>query len=338
MTFKEYVDSLPKEAKKWIFEHCYDWTDENSPDYYQHNTVDDHVFDRCNKYERTSVAVQAILLKRNDEYVVNLDMTEEERFDYVYNLIINKAESSSAMGLIKLLPLQYYRKYANFRAIEENLGYDINRLLLSTEDFSNIQWKKLTTSSYIPYKLCAGTLQMLPYDIARALAKDDYTRVDFRDLPINCDLFDDLFFCEDGWSDSDKERIIRYTYESYFGSKEKATSVIADFMKRIVAVDKKYLRYIYDIINRNDLTLAGYLYHEVKPADELATCKKKYKYRYSEEYRRLFWIVRCCLSSDMSKRSIGIIGGAAAIIKMYGKDFDTIFDMLYPEYAQASNN
>ena len=38
----------------------------------------------------------------------------------------------------------------------------------------------------------------------------------------------------------------------------------------------------------------------------------------------------------MGKAMAGVIGDAACILKMYGYDFNQIFDCLYPQYANTA--
>lgn len=340
MTLREYLDGLPEDSIKWIKEHC-KFIDVESKDGYRHmEPVSDIIEQRLadNSYNRNiseeEVIINTLLLRdKNGNYVYNdSNMSTDDRNELVYKIIYDRHGSNSLdyrvtyylpLGYIRLMAKEEIHRYQADAEPENRDKLRLKHLLLFTDDFSNIDWSKLTTENWI--NVDKGILGILPKDVIKQYLLQQPRAIKVNEIPMNCDVFDELFFGEDGWTEDQKREVLREFDDSPSG--------VANFMERIVAVDKKYLRYIYKLITRNGRTLSNELYCLQKPADEQTKCAKKYKYRYSDEYRKLFWIARCCYLGYTNKTAVSKMKDAGSLLKLYGYNFDNIFDMLYPEYA-----
>lgn len=342
LTFRQYLDNLSDEAKTWLQNHCC-FVDLESEDGYKHR--DYSKFDQKGYLEMyNSIAgdqlaeiITGVLLAKDDngKYVNRKDLSEKERFDYLYNILekYHAGRSLKSAKQLYALPLEYVRrafehqgKYYHGYNEDRPDALDFETLMLFTDDFSRIDWNALSIHSmdYVEN----ATIEVLPKEKVKEILKAHPTRLWRNKLPIDCEVFDELFFGENGWDDSQKLDIIDNIYH-------KNAEDFEDFMKRIVAVDKHYLRYV-KIFFKGNKKLASELYRLKMPEDERATYRHpgKHKYRYSDEYRKLFWVARCCAKGEMTGACVDKIGNVATIMKYYGTDFDKIFDMMYPELSE----
>lgn len=346
MTLREYLDSLPEVSQKWLEANC-KFIDVNSKDGYKHkepmlDVIQKRLAD-SNYHREISEedVIFSMLLSRNSkgEYVYSNgnDLSTDERNELIYSLLYNKHGSNMLdysetyylpLGYIRLAAKKAIQRYQEDESEENKDKLELNDLLLFTDDFSNIDWSKLRLNSWMT--VTTGLLGILPKDIAKKYLLCRPTALDINHIPMDCDVFDELFFGEDGWSERQKHDVI--------GKIEHSEQGVANFMQRIVAVEKKYLREIYDLIcysyNQNvNKSFSNSLYCLKKPTEELNNCPKKYQYRYSDEYRKLFWIARCCYLGYTNRTAVSKMKDAGSLLKLYGYNFNNIFDILYPEYA-----
>lgn len=346
MTLREYIDSLPEKSQQWLKDNC-KFIDFESKDGYRHyepqaDIIETRLADQSynRKISESEIVVNMLLLRDDKgEYVYGNSntMSTDERNETVYRIVYDRHGSEMLnyretyylpLGYVRLAAKEKIKRYQEDQDESNKNKLRLVDLLLFTDDFSNIDWNTLYMDSY--YEMNEALLAIFPKEIAKKylLERPDALAVD--NIPMNCDVFDELFFGEDGWTEDQKKVILRKFTDT--------TNSVANFMERIVAVDKKYLRYIYQIICRTrdsngPKSFSNQLYCLQKPVDELANCKKKLKYRYSDEYRKLFWIVRCCYLGYTNRTAVSKMKDAGSILKLYGYNFDEIFNMLYPEYA-----
>jgi len=341
MTLREYIDSLSEKAQEWLRDNC-KFIDTESKDGYRHyepqvDIIEQRLADQSynRKITESEIIINMLLLrdsKGNYVYGDTNTMSTDERNETVYKIIYDRSGSDMLnhhevyylpLGYVRLAAKEKIKHYQEDQEGDNKNKLRLTDLLLFTDDFSNIDWNNLNMEYY--YTIDETLLEILPKEVAKQylLERPDALQIDR--IPMNCDVFDELFFGENGWNEDQKKTVMR--------NFDNSTQGVANFMERIVAVDKKYLRYIYKIITRNGKTLSNELYCLQKPADEQATCKKKLKYRYSDEYRKLFWIARCCYLGYTNKTAVSKMKDAGSLLKLYGYNFDEIFNMLYPEYA-----
>lgn len=342
-TFKQWFNSLSEETQKYLKEQC-NWIDSESADGYRHSDItkdclEDSVNTLTARIERDEwrrdndldSALLYLIKAHKDE------LTEDEHDKLMYGLIDgNHHLANECIGYEDLrtaAKLSYKKKCSyNLRAgRDRKVYYELSDLLLITEDFDNIDWSLVNKDDLT---MNGPIMEILGHDEVIAIAKENPARLNLRyrreRSGVNNPVFDELFFCENGWTKEQKSRIIQdYGYNE---------DDVRDFMERIVAVDESYLRFIGTFFISNNPALGMHLYKEKKSADELNALPAGHKiedeYRYPKEYRKLFQIAACCARENVGKAMAGTLGTASGILKMYGYNFNMIFDCLYPQYAE----
>lgn len=335
-TFKQWMDSLPDHARDYIFRLSKAF-DKESPTYYA-----------CDRGKVKPEIMFALIKQKAEEqhsyYRRRIEI--DEAYSIIVGFLLDKLEGknnilsgidnevlektihtfisySNSAAYINYLPLKFQRQQIHARALERSdTSLTLEELLLLTEDFDDIPWHQLDMEKY--YNIDNEWYSILPTSVLVKMAKAKPSSIDVNTIDMNNEVFDTLFFLEDGWDTSEKRVAIRKFTHSVKG--------VENFMERVVAVDKSYLRYLPLVLNHAGL--ARTLYSLKKPSDEITEeMGIQDSFRYSREYRRLFMIVRCCNEKHMSKEFARKIGDASALVKLYDYDYNMIFEALYPEYA-----
>lgn len=240
-------------------------------------------------------------------------------FDYLLNAYYDVSH------IRELLPRDVYLKYLDVRHKGRTEGeYVLDKLFITTKDFDNIDWSNLCPFEYYCNEKLFG---IMGRENAKTWLKENPAAFDINsNSPLINEIFDELFFGEDGWDEYDRDIIVR----KYWGS-------INDFNKlleRIICVDKKYYKYIYQFVERQT-AVATKIYTEKKPEEELTGNEATEQlYRYSKEIRKLAQIAACCVRKNISKTMTGTLADVAGLMKIYNYDFDTIFACMYPETVE----
>lgn len=335
-TFKQWMDSLPEPGRNYVFELSKSF-DRESPTYYacdRKKVQPEIMFPLIKEKEKArgsfyhrrieideaySIIVGFLLDKLSGKNNVLPDIDDKVVKETIQTIISYQDNAD----YIHYLPLDIQRQTIRSTMLNsEDSRLSLRDLILLTEDFDDIPWHMLDIESY--YYIEQEWYSILPTSILMKMAKARPASIDVNKMDMNNEMFDTLFFLEDGWSPHDKKVVMRR-----FPS---TTDGVANFMERIVAVDKSYLRYLPTVLK--DAGLARALYSLKKPSEEITEgMGVQDSFRYSREYRRLFMIVRCCNEKHMSKEFARKIGDASALVKLYDYDYNTIFEALYPEYA-----
>lgn len=335
-TFKQWMDSLPEHAREYIFRLSKAF-DKESPTYYacdrskvqpeimfpliKQKAEEQHSYyrKRIEVDEAYSIIIGFLLDKLEGKNNVLPDIDAETIEKTIHTFISYNNNAT----YINYLPLKFQRQQIYSQMFERgDNSLRLEELLLLTEDFDNIPWHQLDMEKY--YSIDNEWYSIFPTSVLVKIAKASPGAIDVNTIDMNNEVFDTLFFLEDGWDISEKRVAIRKFSHS--------TNGVANFMERIVAVDKSYLRYLPQVLNHAGL--ARTLYSLKKPSDEITEeMGIQDSFRYSREYRRLFMIVRCCNEKHMSKEFARKIGDASALVKLYDYDYNMIFEALYPEYA-----
>jgi len=333
-TFKKWFEARNEETQQYLLKKCL-WIDVNSPDKYRHPKNAEEI--------KNSVVTYASTRLINDDYVDSdklhqllavylqndKDMKAKDPEAYYNTLVVlwknAQEEIELAVDAMDLREI-YKRKHVLKRRWPDK--YRLSEILLVTEDFDNIDWSDLDET----IQLDTISMDIFGHEkiIEAAKANPDMVRIER--TAMKNDLFDELFFCENGWTKSQKEHILRNWSTSLDG--------VRDFMERVVAVDESYLRYIGTYFIYQEPALAAHLYKEKKPITELnalpAGHSQTEEFRYPKHYRKLFHIAACCARKNVGKALAGTIGDVACTLKMYGYDFNQVFDCMYPEFAETA--
>ena len=340
-TLKQWYTELSDPAKKWIKKNCSAWFDENESDCYRkiHKQTPDE-------------AIESILLNMPDRCSY-FGSDDRER---VIDMALRALYSCGASNVDKLLDKMkkvyneylpenfhiYYDKSKQEEIFKElhgrNTYYDdtetkfyLSDYLYSIKDFSNIE---------IDFSKIRLQSQDSEPVVEEIIGRENFKHIINENL-LNFvenirrrepnQMFDELFFCENGWNDEQKRKVLRHRY-----CKNDDLTMIEDFFERIVSVDHSYLRFIYNIISSNT-SLAMKIYNQKKPEFELKGNETiPQLYRYPKEIRKLVRIAHVCALENVSKVNAGYFKEIAPLIKIYGYNFNDIYNALYPEDAECT--
>jgi len=348
-TFKQWFNSLSKETQEYLRDNCR-WIDTTSKDYYRHPKLDESALTAYPKHVEDELTTNTYFHNNNDRdlYITMFlkhkdDLPHDDYIKALVGLIDSDKDISTKVDALDLR--EVYKLRGKYKETYERTSqswshspkpnykykYSLSHFLLVTEDFNNIDWSVLDKDSL---SLNAQVVEILGHDEVKKIAKENPQRMTERIArgDLNNPVFDELFFCKDGWTKKQKQDIInnyRYTEDD-----------VKTFMAKIVAVDESYLRYVGTYFIENYPALGMHLYKMRKSDEEIAALPEKHRieeeYQYPKEYRKLFQIAACCARGNVGKAMAGTIGDAACILKMYGYNFNQIFDCLYPQYAETT--
>lgn len=316
-TFKQWVDGLGEAARDYIKKRCSDWADFTTEDYYRKIDPNDTEFLRklikeaygYNKADKLLLATSMLLLQK-------ADAESEQMFK---TLLVNNSDYDNT--LCAVIGRDAYREWYKNK-YGQRLNKSLDYILLMTDDFDNIDFSEYDNGNLTAdpeYFDIFGEEYMLNF------LKENPRLFKPTQLAIDDERFDKLFFGENGWTEAQKKQVIgNYTGDVW---------QMDDFLERIVAVDKSYLKYVYNIIYR-DAAAAAKLYTAKKDNYDVNTTTVQQRFRYSKELRKLFMIAGCCARESLPKTKAGTIGDISALVKLYNFDFNSIFDCLYPELME----
>lgn len=326
-TFKEWYDSLSERSQRYLNSYCYIWLDPDSQDGYRHKTINveqvksDLAAGIVTGYQANIASTIYYLMSELNK--VNKEAVSDE----LLKLYEKEQADEYSVELFKCLPVERRKEIKRAeRSVYAEL--DLRDLLFITEDYDNIDWSKLKVGrsdfNLEIYSEIMGKEQALQYIIKHPDTLDKNQLINSENK--NDELFDRLFFGENGWDEAQRLSFIK-SYPPHY-------KAVEDFMARIVAVDESYLRYIKCFI-KQDPAIASYLYNQKKGEDEINdSMSVAERYRYPKDYRKLFQICACCERKNVGKAMTGLLMETASLMKIYSFDFDTIFDCLYPQYIK----
>lgn len=344
-TLKQYFDSLSPEAQNWIEKECCDWFDKNEPDYYKkakatdsNKVFEDYMASFPEQVSYYSSLNRQDLVRLALDSMVNNPAISQSTIDQFVVTLVNKFASDCNRDIHMYVSDKYREEVFKVRHNESYYSSDsvklsIENYLYTVKDYDNIElnWLQLYDNNDLSKTIMLDILGRKNYlDI---ISKDSTGFVE--QLPLNKmnDIFDELFFCSDKWDKTEKKRLlkIRYVKGLSKGCTHSNLCLVEDFMQRIVAVDHKYLRYLYNIIEELP-SLANEIYDQKKPDVELTGNESiPQTYRYSKDIRKLAKIAHACARKSVSKANSAFLKEISPLLRIYGYNFNDIYDALYPE-------
>ena len=325
-TFKEWFDELSPKTQDYVKNLCYRESlyNFNSKDYFAHINLDDEKIANflidTGYYSQGPKKASMVLARMLKEKGVELPKT--------FKVIEEKYLDGESDDLYCLLPKDEIIGILKKKA-EIHAGLNLPEWLFIQEDLDNPDFSTLSLRSINADKVeCVREIVKTPENV-RALYKKNpqYINIDEVDDRTQ-DIFDDLFFGEDGWTEEQKLTMI--------GKVSAVTSSVEKFMRNVVAVDMSYLQYI-DLIVSKRPALATELYNEKKPESELEeNFSIAQSYRYPVFFRKFFTIVGCCIRKTLPKTKAGSIGDNSALLRFYNFDIKQIFAALFSDMCDLS--
>lgn len=348
-TLKEWFDGLNEDCQNLIKMNT-NWIDTNEPDYYKNSIKDSNLdfikrYLKLNRYSTSDQNELFTLYFLNEYKKTHTEEDFEEIAKVIYHRNVEFESDSDYMYCS--LPKDYYLLFKDnkprmkemFKITHFNRQKRLTLFdqLFLVDDFDNI--KIDTDISIFPDSIDDKYIEIFGEDIITELCKKNENKVNIsRNKPSK--VFDKLFFCKDGWNESQKHNVIKANYlrnykKSYVDSDDLST--FEDFMKRIVSVDKSYLKYMYDIIEKMP-PLGNKIYELKKNETDEESSTSTSAFRYSKDIRKLAKIANICARQSISKVNASFLKEIAPLIKLYGYNFTAIFNMLYPEYSNENNS
>lgn len=346
MTFKEWYNQLSEESQNWIKSQNPWWFDKDSPDLYVHkgspklsqynmypatpqNVIQAYTgYGSSEKGMMRTLALMDRVSKKAPDLIKPEDLTEaidiygKENSPYCYTFIEDISQRKKLYGAMKLK-----RNQSNYRSYKLGL---LDTIFIQ-EDYSKFDFscmESFTRMMKDSFGLDGASkntlLEILPKDMVKNAAKELPRKYKVSHSVLNDDIFDELFFGENGWTAEQRKDVINANYGGYLDD-------ILDFLKRVVAVDHTYLRHVQVLINANT-AVAKELYSLRKPADELTGNESIQKqFRLSTEIRKLMHVAACCSRQRVGKAMRSNLGAVGPLVQMYKFDFNVIYDALYPD-------
>lgn len=342
-----YYNSLTDPTVKWDLQHlCRNFFDPDEPDGYKKSIMKKSREELLNKGSNYSYDRQFWTLAYAFTY-----MTYNEIKDMLYdkNNDLTRCFSNTLTGDAnqqKLLMLNSddYRDltykillddhYENERKTDEYMSGRLEYLLLYNKDFSEQGRQKMFDTLYARYQsgeACnAFNEKALCFELfgeknMKLIWKENAEYIRFTDnlFEKHIDLFDELFFCENGWNDTQKANFINnasYGMESF-----------KKFVKYILSVDMSYIKNLPSML-RHDTAMINALASELKPDDEITEgMTYPQKYRYPKKFRNLLKVLYICIKEKCYKTRANQLKEIASIAKLYSYDFSLVCEAMYPE-------
>ena len=343
----EFYNNCSKDLKDFILYHCKDYFDPNQPDGYRRpdcleaSTTDlfEKEFDEFgwDNEERTFLALTNLI--KDDHELVKSLLTKPHRF-LNRQKFINNSYSASLLHLTS----DELREYQNNLISTKEYYPEKKRLsptffFLLNKDFSKAamteafeQLMKLEENDDINIRNLYpldNLIELFGADNVKKYMKKDIFNIPFYKITAckeYSDLFDELFFCEDGWSENDKKSYVE-------NINIQSTKDFELFVKHILAVDMYYIKCLPEMFKYN-MPLVNQLSSLKKPDEELTDgMSYEQKYRFERQFRLLLKALYACYAKKESKSRTKDLKEIAPILKLYNKDFDVIAEAMYPEIA-----
>jgi hypothetical protein len=331
-TLKQWYDKLSESTQKYVVANCYEWFDLEQPDYYKkglqvnldlNNKFGSLIGEGFDTRDNISIALAKYLIIMRDNKIINSNTTGDLMLELARN---NKKVFAYLEREQKLEVLK--SEYQD--SLDNKRGVPLDKFLFMTEDFDHIDITKLhkgmsltpSVIEIVGYTKAKQRARDLPLTLSIEKYKDEN---DVGDV-FNNKMFDELFFDENGWDDTQKQYVINEWYKP-------TLSDVQDFMLRIVSVDFSYLRFIPQIIAQ-DSAIASKVYNQKKPDSELTGNERiEQTFRYRKDIRKMWQVAAVCRRKRIGKAMSGTLGECAALARMYGWDFDKVLEVTYPEYV-----
>ena len=337
-TLKQWYDSLSEDAQLRLRINCTAWLDISEEDYYRKLRLSSlseltNGIIKCNQYSNSDRA-DLFMLAFMQELKANHD---EKTFNDYCALLTHQYVDIE--DVYSDLPKDFWMLFDDRNKQKEmfKICYQTRQHALTlynqlffVEDFDNIPQYIDLEHGMFTEQLSDVTVEIFGREIIR-----NYLKIKPLDMLFETGkeskLFDDLFFCEDGWTEEQKNHFLDYRYyprhERKISDSDDLES-FEDFIKRIVSVDQRYLRNIYNIISKVP-SIGNKVYSQKKPDSELTGNETpEMTFRYSKLIRKLARIANICARKSLSDVNGKFLKEISPIIKMYGYNWNDIYDCI----------
>ena len=340
----EFLDGLDQVGLEYIRENV-DWIDLEAPCRIKHVEIPDNftadivkelhdkIMSDCS-YSLYLAHIMKILMvvnKLSSETYSNRDVKEAIKHygterDSAFLFYLAPIDTLAALQAEVKNKIENRTRYGN----KPNLSF--SEILLNTDDYDDINYEYLDLSG-TSIENVDKLMHIVPKEIILAKFRSDSSQLSHNYIKrnVDCDLFDELFFCENGWSEENRKK--------WISQYKPVESDVEDFMSRIVSVDFSYMQYL-DLIIQRDPAVAARLYKMKKPDAELTGNESvEMTFRYPRSIRKLFQLAAVCSRENIGKAMTGLLADMSTMIKFYGYNYQLIFHAMYPEcFSDSEEN
>lgn len=335
-TFRQWYDELPEDAQKYV--RTFYWVDPSQPSGRKY-------IDSIRNAD-TEALLQTRMIRCNDGRAIKSEIvyptfvraTKEDFSEDEVLTIYAKLTDDDHDFIYYISPELQPKVLDRMYEIKNDRPRHVPKIIESIEDFDNmpqIDVRHIYLGNVLNNNQCS--FAVLELIIGKHILKEylknnpiSYGWRVYESSGLHNTIFDELFFGENGWSDANKIKFIR-NYEVYIPA-------FYDFMKRIVAVDERYIKAVY-LFAQKRVSFMTELYQKHKEDEDLTGNETKDGlYRFLKKYRKLFKIAQCCVRKSIKGQNLKILKDEAGLIRLYDFDFDRIFDSLYPEFEHLDLN
>lgn len=328
-TFKEWFDGLSERTQAVIIDNC-DWVDMNEPDYRKKahpiKEVDVLLKKLMWNYSSESNFFRSVSLSALREFTLEFIRTVGDKgllpVSTVDKIVKDYTETDCSGRWVDIKDSILREKAFDeqYRGSWSRM-YNFWAYLATVKDFDNITWENCDLSRH---NLTVERMEILGKEKAKEVLKENPALMcNPNELPLDCEIFDELWFGEDGWTNTQKHAIMR----KYSPNMEH----FKDFIQRIVAVDHGYLRWMQYFIEQSS-AFATDIYSERKPEEEItSTTGVQGKFRFNKDIRQLAHVCACCERKRVGKAMQANLGISGSLLKLYGFNFNEIYNALFPE-------
>ena len=324
LSFKDWFDGRSKEAQAFIIERCKDWMDLSTPDYYKAQktdiSIEDVVGEESEYYSRACLAMY--ILSHNKKATITDYATYYKNHEY----------RSVDFSSLTFLPVKDRKDLMRQLSYRNSSTIGLREWLFCIEDYSKLA-DYAENLNLDDDRVNDTLIDIFGEDFAIKYTKAHESIIHLKDLPEQgrSVIFDTLFFGADGWSEQQKQEIMkRWAQEIHWHSgrydKEGKLKAMEKAIRHVACARKEDLKYIYTIIKRLP-DLAQHLYDMKKPEDQINEGDSKdMEYRFPMWLRKLFVIMGCCARGNISSANTQKLQKeGASLLRMYNFDFDTYF-------------
>lgn len=219
----------------------------------------------------------------------------------------------------------------NYTDINDAINSYLRLICLFNTDFSKEKMDEIYKKSDPDNIRCALrsykhlSFELFSKDVLKDVWLSDCSFIqlyDLRNYKEYLEIFDELMFCENGWTDNQKR--------DFIDNNGYDTNTFKNLVEYVLAVDMSYIKHFPEVFRYNK-SLITELVNELKPESECNVERGDIRYRYPRKFRNLLMALYACIKETCGKVKSQKLKEIAPLLKLYNYDFNIICEAMYPE-------